>query len=189
MAALNVASFSRVQLMRASGGYNCSAKEIAPHLIAVPSGHRTDASSPRLAASSQRCSRPPCGPALPWAPAGTGVGGFRGDAERWPGGGCEGYMRRVVQVWPPARHGGPPPYAASVTAAAPRSAHGPAPPPAGSRLTAWPSSRLASPQELMPLVQHEFNTATDPAKVAFGGGSFAGGRRGQGCGGCRQGIR
>ncbi len=29
---------------------------------------------------------------------GTGVGGFRGDAERWPGGGCEGYMRRVVQV-------------------------------------------------------------------------------------------
>lgn len=26
----------------------------------------------------------------------------------------------------------------------------------------------------MPLVQQEFNTATDPAKVAFGGGSFAG---------------
>lgn len=61
---------------------------------------------------------------LPYKP-GTGLGGFRGDAERWPGGGCEGYMRRVVQ-------------------------------------------------ELMPLVQQEFNTATDPAKVAFGGGSFAG---------------
>jgi len=29
--------------------------------------------------------------------AGTGVGGFRGDAERWPGGGCEGFLRRVVQ--------------------------------------------------------------------------------------------
>lgn len=34
----------------------------------------------------------------PPPPAGTGLGGFRGDAERWPGGGCEGYMRRVVQV-------------------------------------------------------------------------------------------
>jgi predicted alpha/beta superfamily hydrolase len=58
-------------------------------------------------------------------PAGTGQGGFRGDAERWPGGGCEGYMRRLVQ-------------------------------------------------ELMPLVTATFNTATDPARVAFGGGSFAG---------------
>ncbi len=59
------------------------------------------------------------------AAAGTGVGGFRGDAERWPGGGCEGYMRRVVL-------------------------------------------------ELMPLITDTFGTATDPAKVAFGGGSFAG---------------
>ncbi len=54
------------------------------------------------------------------------MGGFRGDAERWPGGGCEGYMRRLVQ-------------------------------------------------ELMPLVSDTFATATDPARVAFGGGSFAGG--------------
>ncbi|GAB4823020.1 hypothetical protein N2152v2_010066 [Parachlorella kessleri] len=61
---------------------------------------------------------------LPYKP-GTGVGGFRGDAERWPGGGCEGYMRRLVQ-------------------------------------------------ELMPLVSDTFATATDPARVAFGGGSFAG---------------
>lgn len=37
-------------------------------------------------------------------------------------------------------------------------------------------------QELVPLVQEEFNTATDPAKVAFGGGSFAGERGfGAGC--------
>ena len=61
---------------------------------------------------------------LPYKP-GTGAGGFRGDAERWPGGGCEGYMRRLVG-------------------------------------------------ELMPLVAETFGTATDPARVAFGGGSFAG---------------
>lgn len=61
---------------------------------------------------------------LPYKP-GTGTGGFRGDAERWPGGGCEGYMRRLVT-------------------------------------------------ELVPLVTTEFSTASDPSKVAFGGGSFAG---------------
>jgi enterochelin esterase-like enzyme len=48
------------------------------------------------------------------------------DAERWPGGGCEEYMRRLTL-------------------------------------------------ELLPLVQREFNTASDPGRVAFGGGSFAGG--------------
>lgn len=47
------------------------------------------------------------------------------DAERWPGGGCEGYMRRLVT-------------------------------------------------EIMPLVGATFGTASDPARVAFGGGSFAG---------------
>ncbi|KAG2443225.1 hypothetical protein HYH02_009298 [Chlamydomonas schloesseri] len=61
---------------------------------------------------------------LPYPP-GTGAGGFRGDAERWPGGGLEGYMTRLVE-------------------------------------------------EIMPLVQQRFHTAADPAKVAFGGGSFAG---------------
>jgi len=30
-------------------------------------------------------------------PPGTGDGGFRGDCERWPGGGVDAYMRRVVQ--------------------------------------------------------------------------------------------
>lgn len=67
---------------------------------------------------------PRCSSAAPGA-AGTGMGGFRGDAERWPGGGCEAYMRRVVH-------------------------------------------------ELMPLVHDTFATTTDPARVAFGGGSFAG---------------
>lgn len=61
---------------------------------------------------------------LPYKP-GTGQGGFRGDAERWPGGGCDAYLRRLQQ-------------------------------------------------ELMPLVQAEFNTSADPSKTAFGGGSFAG---------------
>eukprot|EP00198_Chlamydomonas_reinhardtii_P004541 XP_001693877.1 predicted protein [Chlamydomonas reinhardtii] len=61
---------------------------------------------------------------LPYPP-GTGAGGFRGDAERWPGGGLEGYMTRIVE-------------------------------------------------EIMPLVQQRFHTSSDPAKVAFGGGSFAG---------------
>ena len=32
---------------------------------------------------------------LPYAP-GTGAGGFRGDAARWPGGGVEQYMGRVI---------------------------------------------------------------------------------------------
>ncbi|KAG2443453.1 hypothetical protein HXX76_001810 [Chlamydomonas incerta] len=61
---------------------------------------------------------------LPYPP-GTGAGGFRGDAERWPGGGLEGYMSRIVE-------------------------------------------------EVMPLVQERFHTSSDPARVAFGGGSFAG---------------
>jgi enterochelin esterase-like enzyme len=61
---------------------------------------------------------------LPYKP-GTGQGGFRGDAERWPGGGCDAYLRRLQQ-------------------------------------------------DLMPLVQTEFNTSVDPSKTAFGGGSFAG---------------
>ena len=33
---------------------------------------------------------------LPYAP-GSGVGGFRGDAARWPGGGVEQYMQRLIQ--------------------------------------------------------------------------------------------
>ncbi|GLC43975.1 hypothetical protein PLESTB_000215900 [Pleodorina starrii] len=61
---------------------------------------------------------------LPYPP-GTGAGGFRGDAERWPGGGLEAYMSRLVE-------------------------------------------------EIMPLVQQRFSVSSDPAKVAFGGGSFAG---------------
>ncbi|GIL61286.1 hypothetical protein Vafri_15684 [Volvox africanus] len=61
---------------------------------------------------------------LPYPP-GTGAGGFRGDAERWPGGGLEAYMTRLVE-------------------------------------------------EIMPLIQQRFAVSSDPAKVAFGGGSFAG---------------
>ncbi|EFJ50202.1 hypothetical protein VOLCADRAFT_89088 [Volvox carteri f. nagariensis] len=61
---------------------------------------------------------------LPYPP-GTGAGGFRGDAERWPGGGLEAYMGRLVE-------------------------------------------------EIMPLIQQRFAVSSDPAKVAFGGGSFAG---------------
>lgn len=44
----------------------------------------------------------------------------------------------------------------------------------------------------MPLVAAEFKTATDPARIAFGGGSFAGGWRQRVKGiasGCRQGRR
>lgn len=90
---------------------------------------------PAASQTRQRFTPPPTSPHLtppqhhpdhPHPPAGTGQGGFRGDAERWPGGGCEGYMRRLVT-------------------------------------------------ELMPLVADEFGTAADPARVAFGGGSFAGG--------------
>ena len=33
---------------------------------------------------------------LPYAP-GSGVGGFRGDAARWPGGGVEQYMHRLLK--------------------------------------------------------------------------------------------
>ena len=33
---------------------------------------------------------------LPYAP-GSGVGGFRGDAARWPGGGVEQYMQRLLR--------------------------------------------------------------------------------------------
>ncbi len=33
---------------------------------------------------------------LPYPP-GSGAGGFRGDAERWPGGGLEAYMGRLVE--------------------------------------------------------------------------------------------
>ncbi|KAG2497276.1 hypothetical protein HYH03_004860 [Edaphochlamys debaryana] len=61
---------------------------------------------------------------LPYPP-GTGVGGFRGDAERWPGGGLEGYMTRLVE-------------------------------------------------EIMPMVQQRYGVSSDPSRVAFGGGSFAG---------------
>lgn len=61
---------------------------------------------------------------LPYPP-GTGQGGFRGDCERWPGGGVEQYMHRVVG-------------------------------------------------EIMPLVQEHFAAASEPDRVAFGGGSFAG---------------
>ncbi|GIL79183.1 hypothetical protein Vretimale_16716 [Volvox reticuliferus] len=61
---------------------------------------------------------------LPYPP-GKGAGGFRGDAERWPGGGLEAYMTRLVE-------------------------------------------------EIMPLIQQRFAVSSDPAKVAFGGGSFAG---------------
>ncbi len=55
----------------------------------------------------------------------------------------------------------------------------------GSELTSRPPRLPFPSQELMPLVEHEFGTATDPAKVAFGGGSFAGGPAGQGAGGGR----
>jgi hypothetical protein len=75
---------------------------------------------------------------LPYKP-GTGVGNFRTDAERWPGGGCEGYMRRLVT-------------------------------------------------EIMPLVSATFGTASDPARVAFGGGSFAGETR-LACGAAGMGSR
>lgn len=61
---------------------------------------------------------------LPYPP-GTGAGGFRGDAERWPGGGVDAYMHRVVE-------------------------------------------------EIMPLISQRYATSTDPARVAFGGGSFGG---------------
>ena len=61
---------------------------------------------------------------LPYVP-GTGVGGFRGDCERWPGGGLAAYMTRVTE-------------------------------------------------EIMPLAQAKYNLSTDPFRVAFGGGSFAG---------------
>lgn len=36
---------------------------------------------------------------LPYAP-GSGAGGFRGDAERWPGGGVALYMTRWVVIFP-----------------------------------------------------------------------------------------
>lgn len=67
---------------------------------------------------------------LPYPP-GTGVGGFRGDAERWPGGGVEGYLQRLAA-------------------------------------------------EVLPLVRQTWGAASDPARVAFGGGSFAGGWAGRG---------
>jgi len=61
---------------------------------------------------------------LPFAP-GAGAGGFRRDAERWPGGGLPAYMARVTQ-------------------------------------------------EIMPLVSERFGGSRDPARLAFGGGSFGG---------------
>ncbi len=68
-------------------------------------------------------------PAPPLPPSrfctGTGAGGFRGDCERWPGGGVSDYMKRVTE-------------------------------------------------EIVPLVQQRYGASEDPAKVAFGGGSFGG---------------
>lgn len=61
---------------------------------------------------------------LPYVP-GTGVGGFRGDCERWPGGGVADYMTRITE-------------------------------------------------EIIPMVVHKYNVSTDPFRVAYGGGSFAG---------------
>lgn len=106
--------------------------------------------------------------------AGTGQGGFRGDAERWPGGGCDAYLRRLQQeLMPLVQVGG-------------RTCTG--------RTDSWNRQggdrqalcRLLCYNRCLPIAQGwplpalslpqaEFNTSADPSKTAFGGGSFAGG--------------
>ncbi len=123
--------------------------------------------------------------------AGSGKGGFRGDAERWPGGGVASYMKRVTEVSHDTHthtHTYTPCHNPECTLACqPRACK------TAVRFCLcvrvcvyvyWRHMCLCVcvcvcvcarvSQEIMPLIQNEFSVASDPELVSFGGGSFGG---------------